>query len=133
MRFNPANAREMAARSVVARKQAKAEQLAASAAAPLQADAPTDLGCGVSIACVRMRLEELNEQMAKARGDDKRWDNLSRSFDRLFKVWMVLSATPGSGVRKYETERRQSTKGVAHLLGISLAVPPVVNQSTAES
>ena len=99
MRFNSANAREMAARSVEARKAAKTEQLAASAAPPLQADGMADTS-PVRVACVRARLETLDGLMARAGKDSREWDNLTRSYDRMFKILCVLTNTPGPGQRK---------------------------------
>jgi hypothetical protein len=37
--------------------------------------------------------------MARAK-TDREWDNLSRAFDRLFRIWCVLTNTPGPGNRK---------------------------------
>jgi len=96
MRFTAANAREMAARSVTARKAAEAKRTASLASAPLQATPATDTDSGISVSCVRARLETLDALMSKAKSD-REWDNLSRAFDRLFRVWCVLTNTPGPG------------------------------------
>jgi len=78
---------------------------------------------------VRKRLHELDQSMAKASSsrtcdcpkcgtqvqvgaDSREWDNLSRSYERLFRVWMVLSGTPGSGQRKPPPLRTQRTLDV---------------------
>ncbi len=46
------------------------------------------------------RLDQLNAAMDKPKLDPKQWDMLTRAYDRVFKAWMVLSGTPGSGQRK---------------------------------
>jgi hypothetical protein len=98
-RFTAATAREMAALSVAARKAAEAKRTLSPATIPLSAAAPADTDPGVSVACVRARLATLDGMMAKAKSD-REWDNLTRAFDRLFRVWCVLSNTPGPGNRK---------------------------------
>jgi len=40
------------------------------------------------------------------------WDQLTRAYDRVFKAWMVLSGTPGSGQRKPPPLRTQRTLDV---------------------
>jgi hypothetical protein len=102
-RFTPANAREMAARSVAARKRTPAEMttsLASLAPIPLPATAEAETDPGVNVACVRERLQTLDGMMAKAKGDSREWDNLTRAFDRMFRIWCVLTNTPGPGNRK---------------------------------
>ena len=108
-RFTAANASEMAARSVAVRKAAEAKRTACPASIPLQATPPADTALGISVACVRARLATLDGLLAKAK-TDREWDNLSRSYERLFKVWCVLSNTPGPpGSRRpgREDPRRQ--------------------------
>lgn len=99
MRFNSLNAREMAARSVAARRAAEAERSARAASISLQAIPPADTDPGISVACARARLETLDALMSRAK-TDREWDNLTRAFDRLFRVWCTLTATPGPGNRK---------------------------------
>lgn len=53
------------------------------------------------------RLDQLNRAMDKRRIDPKQWDMLTRAYDRVFKAWMVLSGTPGSGQRKPPPMRQQ--------------------------
>ena len=89
----------MAARSIAARKAAEAERTASPAPIPLPETPPADTDPGVNVACVRARLATLDGMMAKAK-TDREWDNLTRAFDRLFRVWCVLSNTPGPGNRK---------------------------------
>jgi hypothetical protein len=103
-RFNAANARLMAARSVAVRKAAEAERTASPAPAPLQATPAADTDAGISVSRVRARLETLDALMSKAK-TDREWDNLSRAFDRLFRVWCVLTKTPGPGNRRPGRER----------------------------
>jgi hypothetical protein len=129
MRFTTANAREMAARSVAARKAAAAERLERLAQTSLSPapDSPpatptTDANPGVSVACVRARLETLDGLMARAGKDSKEWDNLTRAYDRLFRVLCVLTNTPGPGQRK-PAERKGL--GLGSLLGINLPIPPL--------
>src|ERR1035441_10358966 len=104
--FTPANSREMAARSVAARKAAEAERNGKPASIPLQATPPTGTDSGISLACVRARLETLDDMMAKAKSD-REWDNLTRAYDRMFRVWCVLTKTPGPGNRKPAPEPRK--------------------------
>jgi hypothetical protein len=42
------------------------------------------------------RLNALDALMAKAK-TDREWDNLSRAYERMFKVWAYLTQTPGPG------------------------------------
>jgi hypothetical protein len=99
-RFTPENAREMAARSMAARKATKIQRDAQAACPPLPAVPPADENQeGISVSCVRARLQTLDALMAKAK-TDREWDNLSRAYDRLFRVWCTLTGTPGPGNRK---------------------------------
>lgn len=50
--------------------------------------------------------------MDRAGDDDRKLDNYSRAYDRVFKAWMVLSGTPGSGQRKPPPLRTQRTLDV---------------------
>jgi hypothetical protein len=54
---------------------------------------------------VLRRLDQLDALMSSDELDPKQWDMLSRAYDRVFKAWMVLSATPGPGQRKPATIR----------------------------
>jgi hypothetical protein len=96
-RFTIANCREMAARSVAARKAAEAQRKAifAPVLAPAESSAEPNLG-GESLSRVRVHMDRLHELMSKAK-TDREWDNLSRAYERLFKVWCVLTRTPGPG------------------------------------
>lgn len=55
---------------------------------------------------VRAKLEALLTDMEET-DDAKELDALSRAYDRLFRAWMVLSGTPGSGQRKPPPMARQ--------------------------
>jgi len=110
MRFNSANAREMAARSVAARKAAEVQRTALPASTPLSATRPTGTDPGISVSCVRERLETLDGLMAKAK-NDREWDNLTRAYDRLFRIWCVLTKTPGPGNLKPRTDRAPAQPG----------------------
>lgn len=57
------------------------------------------------LARVLKRLDALDKAMNKRKLDPKQWDMLTRAYERLFKAWMVLSGTPGSGQRKPTTIR----------------------------
>lgn len=60
------------------------------------------------IARVRARLDKLDELMASADSDEA-WDRLSRSYERLFRCWQVLSRTPGPGqLRPDQPGKRQA-------------------------
>jgi hypothetical protein len=106
MRFTAANAREMAARSIATRKAAEARRTASPTPIPLPAIPPADADPGVNVACVRARLATLDGMMAKAK-TDREGDNLTRAFDRLFRVWCVLSNTRGPGHRRPGPPARQ--------------------------
>ncbi len=109
-RFTSANAREMAARSVAAKKAAREKRAVPSGPVPLPATPAAeteDAIPGISVACVRARLETLNALMSKAKSD-REWDNLTRAYDRMFRVWCVLTKTPGPGNRKLAPERPAS-------------------------
>jgi hypothetical protein len=106
--FSTANAAEMARRSHAARKLREAERKAQSALPPASAAGKADENqAGVSVSRVRARLQTLDALMAKAKSD-REWDNLSRAFDRLFRVWCVLTGTPGPGNRKPSEPKRGS-------------------------
>lgn len=122
-RFTTANAREMAARSVVVRKQAKAEREQRLAADPLSASSPADESQRISVACVRARLDTLDGLMAKAK-TDREWDNLTRAYDRMFRVWCVLTKTPGPGNLKPRPEPARRIEKM-------LAQPTIATESTA--
>lgn len=98
-RFSSANAKAMAARSAAARQAAKAQRDVPPAPAAVQAGANGDQALGIDASRVRVRLETLDSLMAKAK-TDREWDNLSRAYDRLFKVLMVVTRTPGPGQYK---------------------------------
>jgi hypothetical protein len=134
MRFTTANSREMAARSVAARKAAAAERLERLAQTSLSpaTDSPsatpaTGANPGIDVACVRARVVELIELMGKAKGDDRKWDNLSRAADRMFKMLCTLTDTPGPGNWKPEERRRRG--GLGSLLSLTIPVDPVNNES----
>jgi len=98
---------------------------------------------------VRKRLDELDKFMTQASRDkqcecpacehtwtdgpdSREWDNLSRSYERLFRVWMVLTGTPGSGQRKpapMRTARSQAYPS-PEVLPEPLASPVPVQPST---
>ena len=103
-RFTAANAREMAARSVAVRKAAEAKPPIWPAFTPAQATPPAGTDPGISVACVRARLETLDALMSRAKSD-REWDNLTRAYDRMFRVWCVLTKTPGPGNRKPAREQ----------------------------
>ena len=125
MRFSAANAREMAARSVTTRKAAEAKRTAWPASIPREATPPTDTAPGISVTCGRARLETLDALMSKAKSDQE-WDNLTRAFDRLFRVWCVMAKTPGPGNSKPAPELR--SPGRVSWLQVEPTVP--TNTST---
>lgn len=97
-----ANAREMAAKSA-AMRQAIGEAFRASRSAE-QATAPLPANPIINVDNVRSRLETLDQLMSKAK-TDREWDNLSRAYERLFKVYVHLAGLPGPGQRKPAPER----------------------------
>jgi hypothetical protein len=112
VRFTVANAREMAARSVAKRKATEAKRTAWPACIPLPGAAPADPDPGINVASVRARLETLDGLMARAK-KNREWDNLSRAFDRLFRVWCVLTQTAFPGTLR-PSERRKSARGAPY-------------------
>jgi hypothetical protein len=94
--FTPQNAREMAARSVAARRAAKIQRDIPPAPFFVQSGSSGDKSLEIDPARVRVRLETLDALMGKAK-TDREWDNLSRAYDRLFRVWCTLTRTPGPG------------------------------------
>jgi hypothetical protein len=107
-RFTSANAREMAARSLAARQAAKMERERPPAPALVQAGPPTEPDLGIDASRVRTYLRRLDSLLARAK-TDREWDNLSRAYDRFFKVLMVVTRTPGPGQyapRKFQEQPR---------------------------
>jgi hypothetical protein len=45
---------------------------------------------------VREKLDKLDEAMNAAQ-TDKEWDCFSRAYERMFRVWCILTKTPGPG------------------------------------
>lgn len=85
---------------------------------------------------IRVKLEELMDKM-DATDDPKELDMLSRAYDRLFKAWMVLSGTPGSGQRKpppMPRARAQASNGpvVEMLPDATVSQPPQSNASEGD-
>jgi hypothetical protein len=103
-RFTSANAREMAARSLAARQAARIQRDAPPVPTAVQASSKGEISLGIDASRVRMRLETLDSLMSKAK-TDREWDNLSRAYDRMFRVWCVLTQTPGPGNRRPAPER----------------------------
>jgi len=78
---------------------------------------------------VSKRLDQLNQAMDDDDLDPKQWDMLTRAYDRVFKAWMVLSGTPGSGQRKpapMRTARTQAYPSPEVLPEPLPASPPIV-------
>lgn len=113
------NARELAAKSLAKRKENLAILRKAALAPafipapqpvqvlvnPVQTPAPATYDCpGLNIAQVRDRLTALDCMMANAK-TDREWDNLSRAYERMFKIWCVLTRTPGPGNLRPEAEK----------------------------
>jgi len=103
-RFAAVNAREMAAKSLAARQAAKTQRDAPPVPGAVQAGSNGDQTLVIDASRVRVRLETLDSLMAKAK-TDREWDNLSRAYDRMFRVWCVLARTPGPGNRRPAPER----------------------------
>ena len=120
--FNTANAREMAAKSAEARRKRK-EAACSNSFSPVSVVSPTGKDPGVSVACVRARLEALDALMARAKSD-REWDNLSRAFDRLFRVWCVLTGTPGPGNLRPTSRSQRQINGPARYAPVLAAHSP---------
>jgi hypothetical protein len=108
-RFTSANAREMAARSLAARQAAKMERECPPGPAHVQAGPSTEPDLGIDASRVRAYLRKLDSLLARAK-TDREWDNLSRAYDRFFKVLMVVTRTPGPGQyapRKFQEQPRR--------------------------
>lgn len=93
-RFNAENAREMAARSVEARRKADEERLANPLPDPLEADYAVRL-----LARVRTMLDENDEMLMKARDPLDR-DRLARASSVLAERERVLAGRPLPGQRR---------------------------------
>jgi len=100
--FTRENAREMSAKANYVRwhkpdpeprQEAKAETPAIAPAATPEARSNADL------LRVKQKLDKLDALMDNAKTPQE-WDQLSRAYDRMFKAWMVLSATPLPGSLK---------------------------------
>jgi hypothetical protein len=63
---------------------------------------------GIEISRVHSKLDKLDRLMDKAK-TDREWDNLSRAYERLFKVWCWLTATPGPGQLRPTGKGRRAT------------------------
>jgi hypothetical protein len=55
------------------------------------------------------RLNALDLLMSKAK-TDREWDNLSRAYERMFKVWAYLTQTPGPGSLRPQSPKQLSTQ-----------------------
>lgn len=115
--FTAANAAEMGRRSAELRKQR--EQAAQDKpldipSLSLATVEPTEPLHELDLARVRQRLDTLDALMAKAE-TDRQWDNLSRAYERMFKVWMVLSKTPLPGSLKPISPRQPKATQVEPL------------------
>jgi hypothetical protein len=101
MRFNSLNAREMAVRSVAARKAAAAERTPSPATIPLTPGAPpgTDPYVTERLSRVRGQLDRLDGLMATEK-DPQRIDRLASAQYRLAEQERILSGRPLPGSRR---------------------------------
>ncbi len=126
--FNRDNAKLYAAKSAQVRRarilQRKAELLVLPAP-----ESKPELVQGLSIACLRSRLNQIDELIACCKDPDD-LDSLTRAFERLFRVWQVLTETPDPG--RLQPRQKRSIVIDQHLLGpISSARPqPVVGEQS---
>jgi len=60
---------------------------------------------------LRARMDDLERMMA-SRPEAQAYDQLSRSYERLFKVWVYLAGLPGPGVKRNAPERTGARSGV---------------------
>jgi hypothetical protein len=101
-RFTIANCREMAARSVAARKAAEAERKAMFAPLLAPAGPPTNQSLGRDNVRAReydMLLQKLKDQLAKEREPTK-LDRLASAIARLEEVYQVYADIPKPGRKK---------------------------------
>lgn len=63
----------------------------------------------LTLSQVREKLQTLDQMMQQAE-TDREWDNLSRAYERIFKVWCYLAGLPGPGNRRPAPERRQPSQ-----------------------
>jgi hypothetical protein len=124
--FNSGNAAEFGRKGQLARKAAAAQRATKAASIPLAAGTPADQGPADSLMRVSIHMQKLHELMGRAK-DYREWDSLSRAFERLFKIWQVLSNTPGPGQRKplAEPPRRREVPRIAPSLPWQPASPPL--------
>lgn len=121
--FTRDNAREFSARGNAirwAREKAKPDAPEAPPASP------EPLLQGISLMCVRERLQALDERMAKAE-TDREWDNLSRAYERMFRVWCTLTQTPGPGNLRPRQERAPRAQAHAQSMPAVESAPDAVH------
>lgn len=124
--FTSETARAAAVKSAAVRR-ARIERRQALLLPLPQGERKPELVQGISIACLRTRLEQVDELIAQCKDPDD-LDSLTRAFERLFRVWQVLTETPDPG-RLQPRHKRQIVID-QHLLG-PIASPkpqPVVGQ-----
>ena len=92
---------------------------------------PVELPSPISLSRVRTHLASLDSLMSRAK-TDREWDNLSRAYERLFKVWCVLSQTPGPGNRRPVSEK-QARASLAALPSPAIPDQPQVSPARAVS
>ena len=81
-----------------ARHQPK-EEIKPAPPEPQPAPMPAGKEASEDLKRVKGKLDKLDALMDKAKTPQE-WDQLSRAYDRMFKAWMVLSATPLPGSLK---------------------------------
>ena len=109
MRFTSQNAREMAARSVAARKAAQADRAANPASAPLPAQPTADDGYKATrLTRVRGYLDLLDERLRTVvpRGDPKVIRDLAMASQYLSEQEFALAGRPKPGNRRPAPERK---------------------------
>ncbi len=60
---------------------------------------------------LRARMDDLEKMMA-SKPEAQAYDQLSRSYERLFKVWVYLAGFPAPGVKRVAPDRSGAVRGV---------------------
>lgn len=130
--FTSETARAAAVKSAQVRR-ARIERRQALLLPLPQGQPKPELVQGISIACLRTRLEQIDELIACCKDPDD-LDSLTRAFERLFRVWQVLTETPDPG--RLQPRQKRGIVIDQHMLGpipSARPQPVVAEQSITQS
>jgi hypothetical protein len=117
-RFTAANAKEMAARSIAARKAAEAQRIANLAATPVPVTLPADGDPYVlaRLTRVRAQLDRLDDMISREK-DPHFIDRLASAQQRLSEQERILAGRPLPGSQRPRTPARQPAGGPVDPVG----------------